>query len=357
MKAVVFTQFQTFPSLLEVERPEPGPGEVLLKVAGAGACHSDMGILQEFESDPTGCLTPPFVLGHETSGWVEEVGADVAGVGLGEAYLVYGPSGCGRCPACARGQDPYCARRRTAGHLAYGLGRNGGMAEYVRVSARNLVPLGDAVDAVAAAPLADAGLSPYHAIKRAMPHLALAGSSALVIGLGGLGMMAVQMLTALTGARVIATDPQPVACAQAEQYGARTIPGTGDLTTRELAARVRELNEGNRTDAVFDFVGVDATIALAAACVQQCGSISVLGIGGGSFAWSYLSVPYEVNFASTYWGSLAELHEVVALYRAGRIVPTIERFSLGNALEAYRRLRDGELTARAVVVPHGAPAD
>ena len=81
----MFTEFRTFPSLHEMDRPVPGPGEVLLKVAGAGACHSDMGILQEFESDPTGCLTPPFILGHESSGWVEEVGPGVGGVHPGEA--------------------------------------------------------------------------------------------------------------------------------------------------------------------------------------------------------------------------------------------------------------------------------
>ena len=227
----------------------------------------------------------------------------------------------------------------------------------MRVSVRNLVPLGDAVDPIAAAPLADAGLTPYHAIKRAMPHLSSAGSSALVIGLGGLGMYGVQILAALTGARVIATDVQDAACAQAEQFGALTVSGTRGLAVRELASRVRELNDGNRIDAVFDFVGVDATIALAAACVQQGGNLTVLGIGGGSFTWNYLRLPYEVNFTSTYWGSLADLHEVVALYRAGRIVPTIERFGLHDALEAYRRLRDGELTGRAVIVPHGGRAN
>lgn len=343
----MFTEFRTFPSLHEMDRPVPGPGEVLLKVAGAGACHSDMGILQEFESDPTGCLTPPFILGHESSGWVEEVGPGVGGVHPGEAYVVYSPSGCGRCSACARGLDPYCRQRRSAGHLAYGLGRDGGMAEYMTVSTRNLVPLGDSVDPVAAAPLADAGLTPYHAIRRAMPYLSSGGRSALVIGLGGLGLMGVQILTALSGARVIATDVRPEACAEAEIYGALTVPGSGDV-----AREIRDLNDGRRIDAVFDFVGIDSTLALAVACVEQGGSLTVLGIGGGSFVWEYLAMPYEVNLTSTYWGSLHELHEVVALYRAGRIVPSIERFGLDDALEAYRRLRDGELGARAVIVPH-----
>ncbi|ANS78019.1 Alcohol dehydrogenase [Serinicoccus hydrothermalis] len=346
MRAIVFTDYQTFPELREVERPTPGPGEVLLKVAGAGACHSDVGLFAEFQSDPTGLLTPPFVLGHETSGWIEELGPGVTGLEKGDAYLVYGPIGCGRCPACSRGQDTYCAQPQTVGYAAAGLGRDGGMAEYLAVPARNLVPLGDA-DPVAAAPLADAGLTPYHAIKRVLPHLDGGGRTALVIGLGGLGLVAVQILRALTGATVIATDSKPAAMAAAEELGAVTVPsGEGQVE------RIRELTGGRGVDAVFDIVGVDATMQLAGATVAQRGSVTIVGIGGGTFPWNFFTVPYEVNFSSTYWGTIEDLHEVVAMYRAGQITPAIERYSLDDGLEAYRRLRDGELDARAVIVPH-----
>ena len=118
----------------------------------------------------------PIVGGHEGSGVVEEVGPGVDGFEKGDAYLVYGPVGCGRCKACSRGQDTYCENQATNPYMGIGLGRDGGMAEYVTVPARNLVPLGDA-DPVAAAPLADAGLTPYHAIKLALPHLAGGGRS------------------------------------------------------------------------------------------------------------------------------------------------------------------------------------
>lgn len=347
MRAVVFEGYKSFPVLKEVERPEPGPGEVLLKVAGAGACHSDVGLFHEFEGDPTGLLKPPFTLGHESSGWVAEVGPGVSGFEKGDAYLVYGPTGCGRCPACSRGQDTYCARPHEVGHAGLGLGRDGGMAEYLLAPARNLVPLGDA-DPVAAAPLADAGLTPYHAIKRALPHLAGGGRSALVIGLGGLGLVAVQILRALTGATVIATDVKADAMAQAEAMGAVTVAGGPDQPQR-----IRELTGGRGVDAVFDMVGVDATLLLAGATVAQLGSITVVGIGGGTYPWNFFTVPYEVNLSSTYWGTIEDLHEVVAMYRAGQITPVVERYSLDDALEAYRRLRDGELGARAVVVPHG----
>lgn len=348
MRAVVFESFGSFPVLTEVPTPVPGPGEVLVKVAGAGACHSDVGVFRDFASDPTGLMTPPFVLGHETSGWVEELGPGVTGIEPGSAHLCYGPIGCGRCPACARGEDTYCHHPDRVGYLATGLGRDGGMAEYMVVPARNLVPLGEGVEPVAAAPLADAGLTPYHAVKRALPHLAGANRTALVIGLGGLGLLGVQVLHAISGATVLATDTKPEAVAEAERIGATPLPGDGDH-----AAAVRDLTHGRGVDAVFDFVGVDTTLALAAATVAQGGALTVVGIGGGTFAWGFFAVPYEVNFSSTYWGTLEELHEVVALHRAGAIMPAVERYSLDDALEVYHRLAAGTLTARAVVVPHG----
>lgn len=348
MRAVVFEAFKTFPTLKEVDKPVPGPGEVLLKVAGAGACHSDVGVFHDFESDPTGLMTPPFILGHETSGWVEESGPGVTGFTKGDAYLVYGPIGCNHCPACSRGQDTYCAQPQEVGYLAAGLGRDGGMAEYMTVPARNLIPLGDA-DPITAAPLADAGLTPYHAIKRAMPYLTGGGKTALVIGLGGLGLVGVQILKAITGAKIIATDMKPDAMAEAEKFGAVTVPGG-----ENQVAEIRALTDGGRgVDAVFDFVGVDSTLAVSAGTVAQLGSVTVLGISGGTYPWNFFGVPYEVNFSSTYWGTIEELHEVVALYRDGHIVPAIERYTMDQALEAYEKLRDGKLDARAVVVPNG----
>lgn len=349
MRGVMFENFQTFPVLAEVEVPEPGPGEVLVKIAGSGACHSDVGVFHDFPSDPTGLLTPPFVLGHESSGWVEKIGPGVTGVTVGAPYVIYGPIGCGRCRACARGQDTYCAAAAEVGYLALGLGRNGGMADYMVAPARNLIPLGGEVDPIDAAVLADAGLTPYHAIKRTLHHLGGGGRSALVIGLGGLGQLAVQILKALTGAPVIATDLKPEAVDEAESLGA-----IGVRAGEDQAERIRELTGGRGVDAVYDFVGVSPTIALAAEVVAIQGALTVVGIGGGKYSWNFNRVPYEVNFSSTYWGTREDLHEVVALYQDGRIAPRVERYALDDALEAYRKLRDGELTKRAVIVPHGA---
>jgi len=348
MRAVVFTDYQTFPSIQDVPRPAPSPGQVLLKVAGAGACHSDVAVYHDFAPDSPGALPPGFTLGHETSGWVEEIGPGVTGFTIGDAHLVYGPVGCGHCKPCSRGQDTYCENVASLGYLGVGLGLDGGMAEYVVAPARNLVPLGDS-DPVTAAPLADAGLTPYHAIKNSLPNLGGGGRFALVIGLGGLGQIAVQILTALTGATVIATDAKPDAMARAAANGALTVPA-GETQ----AAQIRELTHGRGVDAAFDFVGVAPTIRLAQTSMAQGGRLTVVGIAGGVVEWSFFTTPYESTITNTYWGTIADLHEVVQMYRAGQIRPDIEQFTLDNALEAYRRLESGELTGRAVVVPHGA---
>ena len=348
MRAVIFEGWKQFPVLGEIEKPEPGPGEVVLKVAGAGACHSDVAVFAEFDEDTAPPqIRAPFALGHENSGWVHELGPGVTGIELGDPYLVYGPIGCGHCRACSRGQDTYCENALSMPYLSPGLGRNGGMAEYLAVPARNLIPLGDA-DPIAAAPLADAGLTPYHAITRSMRALSGGGKTALVIGLGGLGQVAVQILEAITGATVIATDMKPDAMALAASRGAVTVPGGPDQVEE-----IRALTGGKGVDAVFDFVGVAPTVKLAMDVVAMCGRVTVVGIAGGAYEWSFFTVPYEVELTSTYWGTIEDLYEVVDLYKAGKIVPDVEYFTLDNALEAYRRLQAGELSARAVVTPNG----
>lgn len=348
MKAIVHTGYHTFPSLKDVEKPTPGPGEVLLKVAGAGACHSDVAIFHEFDEGLNPQMDPEFILGHENSGWVEELGPGVEGFEIGSAHLVYGPVGCGHCRACTRGQDTYCENATEMPYAGIGLGRDGGMAEYVVVPARNLVPLGDA-DPIDAAPLADAGLTPYHAIKLALPHLNGGGKYALVIGLGGLGLIGVQILKALTGATIIATDMKEDAMAEAEKLGAITVPGG-----EGQVERIREITGGKGVDAAFDFVGVGATVTTAMQSAARQSRVTIVGIGNLSpYEWAFLTTPYEAELVNTYWGTVEELHEVVDMYKAGQIVPQVTRYSLDDALDAYQLLVDGKISGRAVIVPHG----
>ena len=347
MRAVVFENYEEFPALTEVAKPEPGPGEVLLRVAGAGACHSDISIYRMFKKGDAGAQKPPFVLGHENAGWVESLGPGVSErVRVGAAYLAYGPIGCGHCRKCVAGMDTYCENAASMPYAAVGLGRDGGMAEYVTVPAHHLVPL-DEADPVDAAPLADAGLTPYHAVKASLPYLNGGGRYALAIGLGGLGRIGVQILKALTGATVIATDVKEEARARAEADGAVTV-GAGD----DQVEQIRAITGGRGVDAAFDFVGAAPTLATAMACMAQGGRCNLVGIAGGSHEVSFFNNPYETYLTNTYWGTVPELWEVVDMYKAGQIRPEVERFSMDDALEAYRRLEAGEVNGRAVVMPN-----
>ena len=216
-----------------------------MKVGGAGACHSDLHVMEW----PAGTLPYelPFTLGHENAGWIEALGAGVKGWEVGEAVAVYGPWGCGRCRPCRTGLETLCERAAQIGASGGGLGRDGGMAEYMLVpDPRLLVPLGD-LDPRDAAPLSDAALTPYHAIKLAL-HQLVPGTSAVVIGVGGLGHMAVQILRALSPTRVIATDIDPGKLELARAVGAEHTVASGEHAAeeiRELTARARR-NPGAR---------------------------------------------------------------------------------------------------------------
>jgi propanol-preferring alcohol dehydrogenase len=337
------TDWQAPPRFCDVELRDLGSGEVLVKVAGAGLCHSDLHVM-DF---PAGALPYPlpFTLGHENSGWVESVGPGVRGVSPGEGVLVYSVWGCGRCPVCLIGADNYCDNVPL--FSGGGLGCDGGLASHMIVpSARFLCPLGD-LDPRTAAPLTDAGLSTYHAIKRSLSILR-PGSSAVVIGVGGLGQMAVQVLKAISPARVIAVDLSPEKLALAKTFGADTTV----LSDARAVENVRDLCGGG-AELVLDVVGSDATLQLAVGVSRRLGHLTVVGIAGGSFPYSYLSVPTELAVASTFYGSIPELGEVTALVASGAIKTEVELFPLDQTARAYERLREGKIRGRAVVTPNG----
>jgi propanol-preferring alcohol dehydrogenase len=346
MRAYQLVAWQQPPELREVPIPDPGPGEVLLKIAGAGACHSDLHLMEW----PPGQMPfePPFTLGHENAGWVERVGAGVDGVQVGETVAVYGPWGCGSCRACRRSSENYCERQAEIVTMGGGLGRDGGMAEYMLVPAtRLLIPL-EELDPREAAPLSDAALTPYHAIKRSL-HKLVPGSSAVVIGVGGLGHMAVQILDAISPARIVAVDSSPEKLALAAEVGAEVTVSAGP----DAADAILEATGGHGAELVLDFVGNDDTLALAAQCGRFEGDVALVGLAGGTMPFSFFSQPYECSISTTYWGSAIELIEVLELARTGRIHAHVERYPLEEAAEVYERLRRGEVSGRAVVCPHG----
>ncbi|MEV0811323.1 NAD(P)-dependent alcohol dehydrogenase [Micromonospora sp. NPDC050200] len=338
----------TAPGVLEqVEIPSPtaGPGEVLLAVAAVGACHSDLHILDA----PAGFFPTPMTLGHETAGMVETVGAGVTGWSPGDRAAVYGIIGCGTCRACLRGLENQCRRVPLGG---IGLSRDGGLADYVVVPASRLLPIGD-LDLTQAAPLTDAGLTPYHAVEVARPALR-PGTWCVVIGIGGLGHMAVQILAATTAVRIIAVDTSMAALDLATRMGAHHVVQAGPEAAETIRAIVGPAPDG--ADVVIDCVGVDATLTTARTVVSTGGRLLLVGLGGGTLpvrpvADEPPTMPLETSVEVPFWGTRAELQEVIALGQLGLLTADVQTFPLERAPEAYDLLRRGEIHGRAVIVP------
>ena len=352
MQALRLMAWKSEPELMEVEDPLPADGQVVVRIGGAGACHSDLHLMHDFDAGllPWG---PPFTLGHENAGWVHALGPGVVGLEIDQPVAVYGPWGCGRCQRCRLGIETYCDNPLGAPVPGGGggLGLDGGMAEFMLVpDARHLVPLPAGLDPVIAAPLTDAGLTPYHAVRRSWAKLP-PGSTAVVIGVGGLGHLAVQILRATTAAQIIAVDNRPEALQLASECGADHTMAPGDTT----AAAIRDATEGRGADVLLDFVGADDTLALGVAAARMLGDLTLVGIAGGSLPVSFFSVPYELSIQSTYWGSRPELIEVLDLGARGLLRPTITTVPLDQAVEGYRRMEAGTVEGRTVVIP-GAPS-
>lgn len=348
VRAVRLNGWKSLPELIEVPDPRPGPGEVVVRVGGAGACHSDLHLMHDFD-EHTDVWGPPFILGHENAGWVHALGEGVRGLAVGQPVAVTGAWGCGGCAHCRAGLENYCEETQglDVRGLGGGLGRDGGMADYLLVpSASYLVPLPEGLEPVQAAPITDAALTPYHAIRRSLPKLT-ADATALVIGAGGLGQMGVQLLSVLTGARVVVIEPRECARRQAEESGADLVVAPGS----DVTDVVRDFANGRGVDVALDFVGSDQTLATAAAVMRQRGDLSIVGIAGGTLPVSFASLPLEVSVQTTYWGTRAELVEVLDLAGRGLISAQIETFPLEDALTAYERLAAGEIAGRAVIVP------
>jgi propanol-preferring alcohol dehydrogenase len=345
MQALRLKDWGQEPELADLDRPAPGPGEVLVRVEAAGLCHSDLHVLDAAR----GALPyrPPFTLGHEIAGRVAALGPGAdGGPAPGERVVVYGPWGCGRCARCAAGQDNHCDRRGTLGWHGAGLGRDGGMAEYVLVpAARHLVPIGD-LPADQAAPLSDAGLTSYHAVAGVRQALG-EGSTAVVIGVGGLGHLAVQILRATTPSRVLAVDLRPEALALADRSGAhQSIPMDADT-----AAALRKATGGVGVDAVLDFAGAQPTLDLATEVLRPGGELAIVGSGGGQLTVRKPGfLPPGVRLSLPFWGTRQELAEVIALARSGALRVETEQLPLSSAPDAIDRLRRGLIRGRAVLV-------
>ncbi|MFE9695155.1 NAD(P)-dependent alcohol dehydrogenase [Micromonospora sp. NPDC005806] len=338
----------TAPGVLEqVEVPTPtaGPGEVLLRVGAVGACHSDLHILDA----PPGLFPTPMTLGHEVAGTVDRVGAGVDGWAAGDRAAVYGIIGCGHCRACLRGLENQCRVVPVGG---IGLSRDGGLAEHVVVPASRLQHVGD-LDLAQAAPLTDAGLTPYHALELAREKLR-PGTTCVVIGIGGLGHMAVQILVATTAVRIVAVDTSVAALDLASRMGAHDVVQAGPDTVDKIRALVGPPPDG--ADVVLDCVCAQPTLDTARQVVATGGQLLLVGLAGGTLPVRPVvdeppPLPMETSVEVPFWGTRAELQEVIALARGGVLQADVQTFPLAEAPEAYELLRRGQIHGRAVIVP------
>ncbi|MDQ7829411.1 MAG: alcohol dehydrogenase catalytic domain-containing protein [Armatimonadota bacterium] len=316
---MVLVRFRQPLRLVQRRRPVPRGEQVLVRVLATGVCHSDVHIAD----GAFGGIRLPLVLGHEVAGEAPEMGP----------VLVYAAWGCGTCAWCRRGEEQLCPDAVEAGW-----GADGGYAEWMVVpSRRYLIPLGN-LDPVRAAPLADAGLTPYRAVRRALPWLT-EHDTALVIGIGGLGQFALQYLRVMARVRVVAVDRDPAKLRRAAELGA------------DEARRPDEAASMPQARAVFDFVGTRRTLALAAAAVQPGGIIVQVGAGGGRITVGFDTLPPEVHATTSVWGSLEELRTVVDLARRGAVTWHVEPMPLAEANQALRRVRQGRVLGRLVLVP------
>lgn len=329
--------------LRQVPDPEPGPGEVVVRVGGAGLCHTDLTLVDNV--DPA---RVPFTIGHETAGWVHDLGPGVDDEWLGRPVVVAAAWGCGRCQPCRENNDSMCHQIRRSGAFGGGLYRDGGLCEYMLVPGeRFLVPL-DKLHPRDAAPLADAAATPYHSIRQALPTLR-PGRSAVVIGVGGLGHMALQLLQAMTAARTIGVDISEARLRLATQLGATAVVrGGGEDTKRE----VRKAVGRGGADLVLDFVGSDETLSLSASIVGPGGRIVVIGASGGCLPFTFAALPYEATIGNSVVGNASELAEVVRLAEVGALTLDLTHIPLEHVPQTLSMLGSGRLgAARAVAVP------
>lgn len=331
----------------EIPIPEISETEILVKVAGAGLCHSDLHILHQDENWPFFGTT----MGHETAGHVHAVGASVTDLAVGDPVLVRAVWSCGECRPCRAGRENACAVNgsRTMFPLTPGIGADGGMAEFIKVAPQHVDKI-EGLDVASSAPLADAALTPMHAINSTRSLLA-DDATLVVIGIGGLGHMALQILSAVTKAKIIAVDADPARLDLALDMGADLVIDA----SADVAAQILDLTDGYGVDVVYDFVGIQPTIDLATSVVAPSGAIRIVGLGGGSFPFNASLegevLPWGVNVQRPYGGAAADQAEVLTLARSGDIEVETVIYPLDDAQRAFDDLEAGRISGRAILVP------
>ena len=341
MKAVRLHAFHQNPQIDEVPDPKiSGPLDVIVKIGGAGVCRTDLHIM-EGQWDAAMGTPLPYTLGHENAGWVHEIGSAVTNVAVGDTVILHPTPTCGLCHACRAGDDMHCINSSFPG-----LSTDGGMAEYLLTSARACVKLDPQTRPEDVAALADAGITAYHAVRKAIP-LLYPGTTCVVIGAGGLGHIGVQCLAALTATRIIVVDRNPDALKLAEQLGAQhTVVGDGGQVDA-----VKDLTGGNGAEVVLDFVAEQGAEMDGWNMTAPGGSYFVIGYGGTLEIPTLDIISTERNIIGNIVGTYNELAELMALDQAGKVTLHTRTYPLDAAVEALSDLDAGRVRGRAILVP------
>ncbi|PXY34031.1 NAD(P)-dependent alcohol dehydrogenase [Prauserella flavalba] len=341
MKAVRLHAYHRQPVVEEVPEPTAsGPFDVVVKIGGAGVCRTDLHIIEEQWAEKSG-VTLPYTIGHENAGWVHEVGPAVSNVAVGDTVILHPTPTCGLCHACRAGDDMHCTDSTFPG-----INTDGGMAEYLRTSARACIKLDPATKPEDVAALADAGITAYHAVRKAVP-LLFPGTVCVVNGAGGLGHIGIQSLKAMTAATVVVVDRNAEALELATTLGAdHTVLADG-----KQVESVLDLTGGNGAEVVLDFVAEQGAQQDAFAMTRRAGSHFVIGYGSNIDIPTIDIISTERNVVGNLVGTYNDLVELMVLAQAGKVTLHTRKYPLDDALDALADLDAGRVRGRAILTP------
>ena len=350
MKAARIVRVKEPLEIQTLETPKPRGSQVLIKVQSAGVCHSDIHLWEGGYDGPAGSFMKttdrgvkyPLTPGHEVAGVIESMGEEVEGFTKNEKVLVFPWIGEGLCPACRIGEENLCDKPRSIGVY-----HDGGYAEYLLVpSYKYLIKLGD-MDTDTSATLSCAALTAYGAVKNT--HLRPA-DNVIIVGAGGLGLMAIQLAKAVTGARIISMDIDDEKLKVAKQNGADFIINSKN---QDVIKSIMELTDNLGVDAIIDFVNASKTVETDMQILRRRARIVLVGLFGGALQLNLVTMPTRAyKIIGSYTGSLTDMIELVSLAKRGIIKPVVSnKFNLDQATEALTMLKEGKIVGRGIINP------
>ena len=341
MRAVRVVGYHQNLEMAEVPVPEAkGPFDVVVKIGGAGVCRTDLHILEGQWAEKSQ-VQLPYTIGHENAGWVSGVGSAVTNVKEGDKVIVHPLITCGLCRACRSGDDVHCEKNQFPG-----ISTNGGYAEYLLTSARSLVKIDDSLEPSDIAALADAGLTAYHAAAKASRRLT-PRDTCVVIGAGGLGHIGIQVLKALTAARIVVVDRNADAVKLAQTIGA----DEGIVADGKQVDQVLELTHGTGAEVIVDFVGEGGATAEGIAMLREAGDYYVVGYGENINIPTIDIVSSEINVIGNLVGSYNDLCDLMALAARGLVTLHTQKYALDDFQTAIDDLNAGTIRGRAILTP------